>query len=140
MVLADTSFLVALQDEDSQSHEAAVHHPALRDGIQIPAEIWLEYCYLLARSTTKARTELLSHLLSGPFHVRKGLDPEDIAALAARSVDVQRRIQAAGKKPLSFFDLLLCLIAQRLGESVLTFDGAMVDAVRAKFFPGARIA
>ena len=140
MAIVDTSFLIALQDEDDHFHRRAKETPLIGDRFLVPWEIWIECCQTLMRMVPgRQAAAAVSSVLHGPFHVDKVLSAEEIAALVARSEAVQRVLKRLGHRPLSLFDLIVCAVAQRYRESILTFHEGMIAAVQHRLFPGARI-
>jgi predicted nucleic acid-binding protein len=140
LVVIDTSFLIALQDTGDLFHEDAVAAPILQEAALLPAEIWTEYCWFLSRRSGPHVAAAVENLLKGPFIVRPFLEAHELASLAASVEGFARRMKSLGHRPLSLFDIVVCTVAQRLRDSVRTFDEGIKAAIRARFFPGARIA
>lgn len=140
MTVVDSSFLVALQDEDDLFHEEATRRPLWGDRFLVPREIWVEYCqYLMRARPAPERAAALNSLREGVFDVQSVLEPTELATLAADSDDVQTRLQDLGHRPLTLYDLVVLHIASRFGEKVYTFDKAMVAAIQEGLFPGAHL-
>jgi predicted nucleic acid-binding protein len=140
LAVIDTSFLIALQDAADRFHDDAAAAPLLQEAALIPAEIWTEYCWFLSRRSGPHVAAAVENLLRGPFIVRPLLEAQDLASLAASVEGLARKMQTLGHRPLSLFDVVVCTVAQRLRDSVRTFDEGIKAAIRARFFPGARIA
>ena len=141
MTIVDTSFLIALQDADDHFHAEAKETPLYGDALLIPWEIWVEYSQALLRRLPARIAEVqMSNILSGPFQIRAFLSAPDLVEIARRHPAIQERIRKMGRKPLSLFDLAVLFVAAQRRDSILTFDEGIRAAVRAKMFPGARIA
>lgn len=141
IAIVDTSFLVALHNGDDRFHEAATNTPLHGDRFLIPWEIWIEFVDVLLRVLPlKTAAQVLASTLEGPFEVRAVLQPEEFPILAAKSEKLRQAVSRTAGKGLSIFDLVVCTVAGRFREAILTFDGGITAAVKARLFPGARIA
>jgi predicted nucleic acid-binding protein len=141
VAVADTSFLVALGKDDDRFHEAARSHPKAYQGADIPAEIWFEFLWVASRVLNGRRLrEIAANLLEGPYRVQPSLKPQDVAEIASEHADVNDRLARLKLGALSLYDHVVCVVAARRKDEILTFDDGIVAAVRAKLFPGARIA
>ncbi|HLE46710.1 MAG TPA: PIN domain-containing protein [Candidatus Thermoplasmatota archaeon] len=138
MAVIDTSFLIALNDINDRFHEEAAGAPLFQEAAFLPAEIWMEYCLVLT-VRPRHQASVLENTLRGPFVVRPVLEPSELASLAASVPAFGHKMKRLGFKPLTLFDLVVCTVAQRLRESIRTFDEGMKAAVRARMFPGARL-
>lgn len=140
MAVADTSFLVALGKDDDRFHDAALSHPKAYQGVDVPAEIWFEFLWVASRVLNSRRLrEIASNLLDGPYRVQPSLKPEDAAGIACDHADVNERLARLKLGPLSLYDHVVCVVAARRKDEILTFDEGIIAAIRAKLFPGARI-
>jgi predicted nucleic acid-binding protein len=142
VTVIDTSFLLALIDKADRWHNEAAGRPLHGDRLLIPWEIWIEFCNVLATrlASTDAR-EVMEAIASGPFDIRHVLTVEDTVEILNDLEDVRKRMEGDRiPSVLTFFDLVVCRLAQRFKEGILTFDQGIVRAVKASLFPGARIA
>lgn len=141
IVIVDTSFLVALQNRDDHFHEPARQVPLHGDRFLVPWEVWVEYADVLMRALPPDLVEqALASTLEGPFEIRHVLEPQDFPKLAGRSGKIQARMAGSRRKPMSFFDLVVCLVAERYRDAILTYDQGIMAAIRGQLFPGARLA
>lgn len=141
VAVVDTSFLVALHFEGDRFHRAAVGTELAGDRFLIPLEIWTEYADVVIRLAPPSQvSDLLASTASGPFGVQPVFRPEEYPWLARRAVHARATLARSRRKPLSFFDVVVCAAAERFREPILTFDDGITDAIRAKLFPGARLA
>lgn len=140
MVVVDTSFLVALHFEGDRFHRAALEVPLGGDRFLVPREIWTEFADVAMRLAPRGAERILTSAQEGPFDIQAVLDADEYAGLIARSHAAQAAARRAGRRPLSLFDLVVCSVAQRFREEILTFDNGIVEAVRTRAFPGARLA
>ena len=140
MAVLDTSFLIAKIKADDRFHEEAGDADLAGHPLWIPAEIWLEFCELTGRSLGGLAKMFQNSVLEQPFQIRAFLDPTDLVRLTERNEQLRPLLLRAGLSPLSLFDLVVCLVAQRLNDAILTFDQGIIWAVRNRHFPGARIA
>lgn len=132
---------MALQNRADRFHKVAREFPLHGDRFLIPWEVWVEYVEVLMRVLPANPVEqALSSTLAGPFEVRKILDARDFLGIAERAQRIRAHSALSGGKPMSIFDVVVCSIAERYREAILTFDQGIVEAVRSKLFPGARIA
>lgn len=141
IVIVDSSFLVALVHESDYFHREAVRTLPKGDRLLIPGEVWVEFVDVMARLLPPEKLEEIGgSVLKGPFQVQPLMQAEGLMKLAARGKHLQSASRRRGRKPLSIFDLVVCGTAERFREGVLTFDEGIIEVVRAKLFPGARIA
>lgn len=138
LAVIDTSFLIALNDANDRFHAEARSAPLLQEAALLPAEIWTEYCWVLSMRP-RHQAAILENTLEGPFVVRPVLEAQELASLSAAVPLFAEKMKRLGYKPLTLFDLVVCTVAQRLRDSIRTFDEGMKAAVRARMFPGARI-
>lgn len=138
MAVLDTSFLAALMDCDDRFHKEAKAIPLHGDRLVVPWEIWLEFAQLMLRSTPEAQ-RVLESVRDGPFDIQQLISSADLQTLVALEPRVRRELARRDLRPLSLFDLIVCLIAQRHRDRILTFDQGIVEAIRLRLFPGARI-
>lgn len=140
MAIVDTSFLVALTDRRDRFHEEARATPLVGDRFLVPFEVWVEYAQTILRRLEPPLAEsVLRDILAGPFIVQKVTEPEDHADFVSVAGPAQARLRAGGRRPLSFIDLVVCQLAKRYHESILTFDEGIKFAVQSRLFPGARL-
>lgn len=141
MAIVDTSFLVALHFDGDGFHQQAIKHRLVGDRFLVPSEIWAEYADVVLRLAVPSRVrDVLRSTLEGPFDVQSILRAKDYALVAERAVGARTWAARMSRRPLSVFDLVVCFVAERFREPVLTFDEGMAAAIRAKLFPGARLA
>lgn len=113
----------------------------LGDRLLVPWEVWVEFLDVMARVLPADRLrDVGASVLRGPFQVQRVLSEKDLLELAARCRTLQSRPLRPGRRPLSLVDVVVCGVAERFREEIFTFDEGIVEAVRAKLFPGARIA
>ena len=97
MAIVDTSFLIALQDEDDHFHRRAKETPLIGDRFLVPWEIWIECCQTLMRMVPgRQAAAAVSSVLHGPFHVDKVLSAEEIAAMY-REIDAENQTRSGGR-------------------------------------------
>lgn len=141
ITIVDTSFLVALQDEDDRFHGEALGTSLTGDRFLIPPEVWAEHMQVLLRRFAPPDVgAFMRNLLEGPFIVEPGVASADTVALVGKAGEVFAWCREQGRPPLTIFDLIVCWTAQRFREAILSFDDGIREAVRARLFPGARIA
>lgn len=141
MAVVDTSFLIALVKADDHFHQDADLTRLRTEHLLVPWEVWVEFCEVIQRFADARRARaVLDSVLAGPFEIRRLLEAEELAEMVASAEPLQTRLARAGRKPLSLFDLVVCRVAQRLKESILTFDSSIMLAVQSKWLPGTRLA
>lgn len=138
MAILDTSFLAALMDRDDRFHPEAKKTPLHGDQLLIPWEVWLEFVQLMLRSAREAQP-VLESIQEGPFDIQRLLSPTDLQSIVALEPRIRRELANHGHRPLTVFDLIVCFLAQRHRDRILTFDRGIIEAVRLRLFPGARI-
>lgn len=141
MAVVDTSFLIALHRTSDRFSAAAREHPRLYAGGIVLPEIWTEFLTVISRFYSGAEVrQVVASALEGPFRVAPLLSAAQSGDLAAQLRSANEKLAQKEIKPLSFFGFLVCTVARQRRDEILTFDDGMIAAVKAKMFPGARIA
>lgn len=140
MAVTDTSFLVALVDEDDKFHKQALAKLPAGERLFVPWEIWIEFSQWVMRyAPERSRADILESVSTGPFQVRPIVDLEASKRLVGAGDAIHVRLARKGFATLTLFDLVVCWASQRLHERIFTFDLGIEYAVRAKLFPGASV-
>lgn len=140
MAILDTSFLLARLKADDRFHAEATAADLSGAVPWIPAEVWVEFCEVTGRFMGAAAKMFQASVLEQAYQVRKFLEPEDLVRLTERNEALKPLMRKADLAPLTLSDLVVCLVAQRLNDAILTFDQGIIWAVKNRHFPGARIA
>lgn len=115
--------------------------PLHGDRFLIPREVWTEYANLVARLLpSRQAVNALTTILEGPFEIRWVLEPKELVAIVGMAQSVDQKIARVRRRSLSLVDLVVCAVAARFREGILTFDEGIKEAVRLRCFPGARLA
>lgn len=139
-MILDTSFLIALHSPADRFHAQASRTDLFGDRLLIPAEVWVEFCEFIGlRASRDEATVTLENVRKGPFAVESLLDHDQIADIALRLRSHAESLALADLRPLTLTDAVVCELASRFRESVLTFDRGMMHAIQEGLFPGARL-
>lgn len=139
MAVVDTSFLVALHDRRDLFHQEAQRTPLSGQRLLVPCEVWQEFSQVTMRTwPPEEAKKRLADARAGPFDIRHATSPDDLPHWVGAARPVQQHLEKLGRKPMTLVDFVVCRLAQRLREAVLTFDEGMGEALANHVFPGAR--